>query len=142
MVKKTLLLWYRKHPLWYLSLRALGRLRNNCVQMPNADMAWIKNRIMSHGMYYQDGPVQLYYSGCQAELENELGDAEKYYRLAVSQDPANPIYIQAAARILHRRGMVEDAKGLYREAIACMGYKPGCANAMLTALVCGALGER
>ena len=91
-------------------------------------------------MNCQDGPEQPYYYDCEAELDNELGKAEKHYRLEVSQDPDHPIYMQAAARILHRRGVIEDSEGLCSEAIACAGYRPGCGNAMVTSLIRGTLG--
>lgn len=95
---------------------------------------------MTHGMTGKNGPVQLYYGGCRAELDNDLKKAEELCCLAASQDPSKPIYLQIAAQVAARKGRVQDARWRYREAFDCTAYAAGYGNAVVTSLTCGALG--
>lgn len=91
-------------------------------------------------MHPNSQSLELYRSGRQAELKVDFNEAERCYRLAVCLEPANPVYIQAMAKLAQRLGRHGAAERLYLEAIECAKHVSGHSNALVTALVCGLRG--
>ena len=85
--------------------------------------------------------LELYHLGRRAELESNLNKAGKCYRLAVSLEPDNPIYIQAMARLAQRLGNRKEAESLYLKAIDCAKRVSCGSNALITSLICASRGS-
>jgi len=106
--------------------------RGHCTTLEN-NRVWEVREMTSHDIIYDS-----YIAGLQYENDGDLANARACYCLAVSARPDNPTYLRAAAKIAQRMGDIEDARILFREAIACARRCNPDPTAMFTSLVCEA----
>lgn len=100
-------------------------------------LPWVNNLLKKVvKMTPHDHSVGQYFEGHKFELAGDFAKARKFYCLAVSMQPDNPIYIQAAARLALRMGNAADAKALLEEALACSRRNDNYLTATFTSLVC------
>lgn len=80
--------------------------------------------------------MELFRLGRWAESEEAFRKAHRFYCLAVSLNPDEPVFIRATARLAARLGRHDEAETLFREAIDCARLRSGCASALTTSLIC------
>lgn len=85
---------------------------------------------------FQSRSLEFFRLGRQVEQAGDFLEARKFYSLALSFDPDNPIYIRAAGDLASRMGKAREAAFLYEEAIECAKIRSGNVSALVTMLRC------
>jgi len=104
-------------------------------------LTWVDNLLLKvWEMTQHDLSVRHYSAGHELERAGDFSAARKCYCMAVSLEPDNPVYIQAAAKLALRIGNTEDARFLFQEAVACSRSSHKHATATFTSLICESAG--